>query len=80
MTDMQAQSITVSEKTLTCRIRRVLGNDYAFRKARRGNERLRLGMWYVAKWPGNRIVERFVNIEEIGRRLKVLKENESLTA
>ena len=77
---MQAQSITVSEKTLTCRIRRVLGNDYAFRKAKARQRAITAWQWYVAKWPGNRIVERFVNIEEIGRRLKVLKENESLTA
>ena len=69
----------ISEHALMQRINRILKNDMRQLKKTHGKRTRRdVGDYYILDYNRNIIKETFVDIEKLGRRLKVLNTNEHL--
>ena len=76
---MDAQNI--SEQALVQRINRVLKKDMQVLKKTRGERtRMDVGDYYIIDYYRNIHLESFVDLQELGRRLKVMETNERLHA
>lgn len=74
------QRVPVSERALVARVNRKLarGNQQLRRGRQEAIGRHDLGWFFVVDVNGNYIVEKDVDLEELGRRLEVLKGWEQL--
>lgn len=69
----------VSERALMARINRKLRKDLsALRKTRGGCAQIELGDFYVVDYELNSVTDTFVDIEDLGRELGVLRHYERL--
>jgi hypothetical protein len=73
----------VTERALVQRINRVLAQQghagRALKKTRGLQARIDLGVWWVLDHDRNFVIQKFVNIEELGRKLGVLEEWEEVS-
>ncbi len=73
------QTVPVTERALLQRINRVLANEgKQLQKARGGTARLELGDYYSVNVRRNFVVQKDVDLEELGRKLNSLRPYESL--
>jgi hypothetical protein len=79
MMTSKKQTVPVSERALVQRIGRALAKDgEQLRKVRAEGARLELGDYYTLNVSRNFVVQKDVDIEELGRQLQVLRPYESL--
>lgn len=73
------QTVPVTERALLQRVNRALANEgKQLQKARGGTARLELGDYYTVNVQRNFVVQKDVDLEELGRKLNSLRPYESL--
>lgn len=72
--------VPVTRRALTQRINRALKKDARMLKTPRGEARNELGNYYVLDLNRNRVVEKHVDVEAMGRALGVLQKFEALSS
>ena len=73
------QTVPVTERALLQRVNRALPNEgKQLQKARGITARLELGDYYTVNVQRNFVVQKDVDLEELGRRLNALRPYESL--
>lgn len=73
------QTVPVTERALVQRINRLLSNHgQQLQKARGITARLEIGYYYTVNVRQNFVVQKDVDLEELGRRLNALRPYESL--
>ncbi len=72
---------TITKTALVARIQRALRHDsQRLRKTRSDYWHWQLGEYYVEDFCSRFIVDKYVDVEELGRRLGVLREQEQVQA
>ena len=75
------RGVTITSPTLIKRInRRLAHNDLQLRTTRSESARCSIGHHYILNVWRNAIIEMFVDVEDLGRELGVLRPSESLKA
>lgn len=70
---------TITEAALIARIQRKLAHeDQRLRKSRGGYNKCYFGDYYVHDWRRNLIMQKYVDLEALGRQLGVIGESQTV--